>query len=488
MVRRRIGRAVRRARAGLRGDARLSVRKKFFGQHARRDEQRAEKVEQKRDLERLKQNARNVQNAEELAKEPHSMVIHRGRVGRYLRKLEHDLRMVMEPYTASKLKTLKRNNLRDFIVNGTTLGVTHVIVLTRSEQSVTFRTIRAPQGPTLSFKVIGYTLSKDVVRSQRHALHFQQQFETPPLVVMNGFTDPTKKHLHLVQSFFQNMFPTFNIDEIKLSKVRRCVMINYSSDADTIDVRHYGIKAVPSGVSKSAKKLLQNKVPDLSKFKDISEYFLRPGQQSDSEFEGEQKEIELPQDLSTRGCRVGQKTNIRLIELGPRLTLSLTKIEEGIDEGEVLYHSYMKKTAKQLTQLRRCLSKRRKLKERRQKENEHRVIRRLKQKADREKEEEEIFEEEKERLIRKQKAATGDDEEAEAKDNFIPKEKLGKRGNEVQNTSESGEPPKKQLKHERKTSRSDGLTRAQRRELKRNKAVFLKKESQPRKKGIAVQH
>lgn len=38
-----------------------------------------------------------------------------------------------------------------------------------------------------------------------------------------------------------------------------------------------------------------------------------PGQLSESEFEGEQKEVELAQDLSTRGCRKGQKTNIRLL-------------------------------------------------------------------------------------------------------------------------------------------------------------------------------
>ena len=55
----------------------------------------------------------------------------------------------------------------------------------------------------------------------------------------------------------------------------------------------------------------------------------------------------------------------------------------------------------------------RKLKERRLKENEHRVIRRLQKIADRKKEEEDAVKREKERLINKQKAVTGeyDDEE-----------------------------------------------------------------------------
>lgn len=47
----------------------------------------------------------------------------------------------------------------------------------------------------------------------------------------------------------------------------------------------------------------------------------------------------------------------RLYELGPRLTLQLTKIEEGVDEGEVLYHAYITKSASELIQLRKELPK-----------------------------------------------------------------------------------------------------------------------------------
>lgn len=50
-------------------------------------------------------------------------------------------------------------------------------------------------------------------------------------------------------------------------------------------------------------------------------------------------------------------TAFRLYELGPRLTLQLTKIEEDIDEGEVLYHAYITKSPKELMQLRKELPK-----------------------------------------------------------------------------------------------------------------------------------
>lgn len=39
-----------------------------------------------------------------IMKEPHSMVIHRGKVGQFVRSLEQDIRVIMEPFTASKLR------------------------------------------------------------------------------------------------------------------------------------------------------------------------------------------------------------------------------------------------------------------------------------------------------------------------------------------------------------------------------------------------
>ncbi|VDK41789.1 unnamed protein product, partial [Anisakis simplex] len=405
-----------------------------------RKEKREEDAVERREIQLLNEKAKGESDAKKLVAEPHSFVIHRGKVGRYIRRLELDLRSVMEPFTATKLRELRRNNLKDFLVNGAVLGVTHLMVLTRGEQSLTLRIIRSPQGPTLSFKIMRYTLSRDIITSQRRSLHFQRQFTTAPLVVMNGFTGCAKKHVQLTQTMFQNMFPSINM---KLSQVRRCVMVNYDAENDSIDIRHYAIKAVPTGLSKAAKKLVQGKIPDLSKYKDISDFFLNPGQMSESEFEGEQKEVKLAEDLTTRGCKAGQRTNIRLIELGPRLTLTLVKVEEGVDEGEVLYHSYMQKSAKELMKLRQNLPKKKKLKERQRKENEHRVIRRLKAVADRKAAEEEAIEEEKQKLINKQKAVTGEEYDERANETVGQGQNehatIASRSSHLQQHSHSGE-------------------------------------------------
>ncbi|KAM3721070.1 Suppressor of SWI4 [Dirofilaria immitis] len=366
-------------------------------------------IDFERHEEKMMKQKLNEEAERKLLREPHSIVIHRGKVGQFVRSLEQDLRIIMEPFTASKLKVMKRNNLKDFIVNGTVLGVTHLLVLTRGENWITLRIMRSPQGPTLTFRVKEYTLARHIISASKRKMHFQRLFITAPLVVMSGFNSNCDRHLQLVQSIFQNMFPTVNVDTVNLSTIRRCVLINYNISDGTIQLRHYAIKAVPA-LSKSTKKLIQSKVPDLSKYTNIEDYFLNPGQLSESEYEFEQKEVKLPQQLTTRGCLEGQKINIRLYELGPRLTIQLMKIEEGIDEGEVLYHAYIIKSSRELIQLKKELPKKKELKKKMQMKNERRVIHRLKTVNERKAELEKTLIEEREKLVRKRKEITGDEQ------------------------------------------------------------------------------
>lgn len=113
---------------------------------------REEQKEEKRDLEQIKHDVHVQTTAKEEAKKPHSFVIHTGKVGKFVKRLERDLRRVMEPNTASDLHVTKRNNFKDFLVNSQHLGVSHLMVLTRTEQSVNLRIIRNNQGPTLHFR------------------------------------------------------------------------------------------------------------------------------------------------------------------------------------------------------------------------------------------------------------------------------------------------------------------------------------------------
>uniref|UniRef100_A0A0K0D5K8 Brix domain-containing protein n=1 Tax=Angiostrongylus cantonensis TaxID=6313 RepID=A0A0K0D5K8_ANGCA len=210
---------------------------------------------------------------------------------------------------------------------------------------------------------------------------------------------------------------------LDLRSVKRCLLVNYWEDDDSIDIRHFAIRVVASAINKSVRKLIlagkssSKELPDLSKYNDISDYLLNPGHLSDSEYEGEEQEVILPQSLSAKtGTAKGEKSHIRLMEIGPRLKLELLKVEDGIDEGVVLYNKNVQKTGPELVALKKEAPKKKKLKKRMEQENERRVIRRL-EKAKEAKKLGVLHEQElkayEEKAARRQAAAIGQTEDIE---------------------------------------------------------------------------
>lgn len=131
---------------------------------------------------------------------------------------------------------------------------------------------------------------------------------------------------------------------MQLADARRVVLLNYNSDTNMIDFRHYAIGVKPIGVSKSVKKIITTEVPNLADFEDISEYVLREAIVSESDVEdGPDSTVTLGQDYVGRGNKQSEQRAIRLHEIGPRMQLTLTKVENGLCNGEVLYHHFGKK-------------------------------------------------------------------------------------------------------------------------------------------------
>jgi ribosome biogenesis protein SSF1/2 len=206
-------------------------------------------------------------------KPPRSFVLHRGTVGRYVQQLVLDTRKIMEPCTASHLKVRRNNVLKDFVHIAGPLGVTHLIVFTKSEVSVNLRIARLPRGPTLTFQVLSFSLMADVLSSLKKPRNPKSQYKHPAMLIMNNF--PTEeKHMKLLTSVVQNAFPSINIQKVKLCDIERCVLMHYDMETDSIELRHYNIRAVPVGISRQVKKLVQAKVPSLGKYSDISDYVL----------------------------------------------------------------------------------------------------------------------------------------------------------------------------------------------------------------------
>jgi ribosome biogenesis protein SSF1/2 len=106
-----------------------------------------------------------------------------GEVGTSISQLATDVRRVMEPGTATRLKERKANRLRDYVTMCGPLGVSHLLLFSRSDSGNTnLRLAVTPRGPTFHFKVEQYSLSKDVKKAQRHPQGGGKEYINPPLV------------------------------------------------------------------------------------------------------------------------------------------------------------------------------------------------------------------------------------------------------------------------------------------------------------------
>uniref|UniRef100_H2YX33 Brix domain-containing protein n=1 Tax=Ciona savignyi TaxID=51511 RepID=H2YX33_CIOSA len=299
----------------------------------------------------------------EVTKAPHTFVFPRGHVGSNVQQLVTDMRRVMEPFTASKLKVRKKNVLKDFVSVAGPLGVSHFISFSKTTNGVNMRIARLPKGPAMHFKVLKYSLSKDIISMLKRPKSAQGQYRTAPLLVLNEFkTKESNEKIpdldsvnpqKLCATMLQNMFPSINIHKVNLNHVQRCVLFN-CVDNNRIEFRHYNINVKPIGMSRRIKKIVtQQNVPNLGKFADVSEYLTNKGDGSASESEVElddqNNEVELPQKMVGAGNMKNHQSAIRLTELGPRMMLELFKVEEGMHDGEVLYHSFIEKTEEEKT-------------------------------------------------------------------------------------------------------------------------------------------
>lgn len=183
---------------------------------------------------------------------------------------------------------------------------------------------------------------------------------------MNNFTGEGK-HLKLMATTFQNMFPSINLATVNLHTIKRCLLFSYNPLTKLVEVRHYSIGVVASGLTKGVKKLVMGKIPNLAKCSDISDFILQTNNASDTEGEeDEASQVVLPQDLHS-GNMANNKSAVHLHEIGPRLTMQLMKIEDGVMTGEVLFNETVVKTEEEVERIKKMREKKRRLKEQRQK-------------------------------------------------------------------------------------------------------------------------
>lgn len=90
----------------------------------------------------------------------------------------------MYPNTAAELREGKNKSLKDFTSVAGVFGVTHLMVLTSTERANYIHFAKSPSGPTITFRILKYSLSRyapdlifrEVITTQRRAISLGKEF------------------------------------------------------------------------------------------------------------------------------------------------------------------------------------------------------------------------------------------------------------------------------------------------------------------------
>lgn len=280
----------------------------------------------------------------------------------------------------------------------------------------------------------------------RHPRAGANDYLVAPLLVMNNFltSDAERerlgdkappKHLEkLVTDMFQGLFPPIQPHTTPLHSIKRVLLLNREPPSEengscTISLRHYAITTKITGVPKAirrlyaAEKLLGSEkkkraLPDLGKLEDVADYMLDPSaagytsaSDTENDTEGE-NEVEVsapvrqkvlsrrekerlragenPSNARARGSKPRvEKRAVKLVELGPRMKLRLTKVEEDVCSGKIMWHEFVTKTKAEEQDLEKKWAQRKKEKDERRRVQKENVERKKKERQENGKEGEE---------------------------------------------------------------------------------------------------
>ena len=268
------------------------------------------------------------------------------------------MRLVMYPYTFINLKESSKNNIKDFLSLVDIYGLSHMMMFTNTEKHSYLHFAKMPKGPTITFVIDKYCLSSDIfshtVKDQKP---LTKNFAQIPLLIMNGFNNTKipeeyETPMKIISMMFKSFFPPVDIGEVQMKKFKRVVLINLQLNSKNIPVlefRHYDIDIQKYSVKKTISNLINNlgKTKDLSNFNNISDYILKHSGYSSCSDNEEEGQCEIINEKN----KTNEKTQIKLKEIGPRLNLSIFKIQEGFFKGNVVFHSLIKKSKKEIYEI-----------------------------------------------------------------------------------------------------------------------------------------
>ena len=363
------------------------------------------------------------------------------------------MRLVMYPYTFINLKESSKNNIKDFLSLVDIYGLSHMMMFTNTDKHSYLHFAKMPKGPTVTFVIDKYCLSSDIFsHTDKDQKPLTKNFGHIPLLIMNGFNNTKipeefEAPMKIVSMMFQSFFPPVNLGEVQMKKFKRVVLVNLNinnNNTPELEFRHYDIDIQKYSVKKTISNLINNlgKTKDLSNFNNISDYILKHTGYSSCSDNEEEGKCEIINEKN----KTNEKTQIKLKEIGPRLNLSIFKIQEGFFKGNVVYHSLIKKSKKEIHEILIEKKSKEKEKKERQKLQDKNVKEKEIQKQEKIKQQQEI---EESRGIFKKTFKDDNDEEGDnskqMKDNskFLGKKQFREEENKIQSKKTSQKKKKK---------------------------------------------
>lgn len=280
--------------------------------------------------------------------------------------------------------------IKDICKAATNFGVQNLLLFSSKNGKLQIRLTGNNAGPTFTFRVKEFVLNKDLQNKlPRNKILNATQLKTPIVLCkgfdgeifefsqkLEGFDPNLEKYLPVLKSAVKNLYPNIRANpHASLQTAKRAVLFFFNRKLKVLEVRNYYIKKAHSGLNKKIKKLLNNnKLLDFGNLGDVSEMFLdQKVDVSDSDVDNLQTKIKVDQKLG--GEVASTEVNLRLYEIGPRVTMELFKVQEGFLEGEVLYHAVVSKTEEEKEGLRKKVAAKEKLRQERREEQERNVAR-----------------------------------------------------------------------------------------------------------------
>lgn len=249
---------------------------------------------------------------------PKSFVIHRSEISKDLKVLESNIREMMYPFTAMKLKESGKAKMKEILHTTKNFGVRNLFILGSKGKNNILKLANLPNGPTFTFKVDSFCLNRDLQNLIPRNKNVQATQLGIPLAIVKGFKDDVKgldkKSSRLLTALFSNMFPKLSyFKNLNAGTFKRAILVHFDEKKGSIEIRNYYIRRNYSGINKNIKKIVNsNKLPDFSKMEDVADLFVKKQViLSDSDIDALPNNKTVLED-KILGKTLKQQVNIRL--------------------------------------------------------------------------------------------------------------------------------------------------------------------------------